>query len=41
MLVEQGSFQGEGIIFKARLGAGENRLSLSVWEAGNSELSEP
>lgn len=39
MLVEQGSFQGEGLIFGSKLEAGENQMSLSIWEAGSPELS--
>lgn len=34
---EQGSFQGEGNTFEAW----ENGIFLSLWEAGNPDLSEP
>lgn len=41
MLVEHGSFQGEGMMFQARVGVGEDGLFLSLLEAGNPGLSEP
>lgn len=40
MPVEQGSFQGKGIMPEARWGAGGDGIHPSLWEAGNPELSE-
>lgn len=33
--------QGEGIMSESRIGAGENRTFLRLWETGNLGLSQP
>lgn len=40
MIVGHGRFQGEGMMFQARVGVEEGGVFLSLLEAGNPGLSE-